>query len=370
MKALSFLPLILSILATPIFAKDASEYTDRELRSAGWTQEQIDILKGRKVETKPNITFSPSNTQSSRSTDTKDHGLKYFNVGHSCSYFGESMPHRIVGFKSDQEAIDAIDRIVEVTGLPRNFEVVAGGVNNAAAGIRGSKRYIFYNQTFMRDVRRSTGNRWAGISIMAHEVGHHLAGHTLDDIGSRPDKELEADAYSGFIMQRLGASLDDAQAAMNLLGSETGSSTHPAKRDRLAAIANGYIRECERSGSCNNDDPPSRDTEQPRQTRRVDEEPPEPRRERQTRRSSNSCEYANDGECDEPDLCDLGTDTNDCKIIGRTERSRQEERTTRGRQICQTPTFWCQMNVPGMVGGPCFCNTPIGSGSGYIMQVH
>ena len=27
---------------------------------------------------------------------------------------------------------------------------------------------------------------------------------------------------------------------------------------------------------------------------------------------ANSCEYANDGECDEPDLCDPGTDTNDC----------------------------------------------------------
>ena len=42
---------------------------------------------------------------------------------------------------------------------------------SAAAAIRGSNRYIFYNQTFMREVRRQTGNHWAGISVMAHEVG-------------------------------------------------------------------------------------------------------------------------------------------------------------------------------------------------------
>jgi hypothetical protein len=32
-----------------------------------------------------------------------------------------------------------------------------------------------------------------------------------------------------------------------------------------------------------------------------------------SRRSYGSCEYANDGECDEPDLCARGTDGRDCR---------------------------------------------------------
>ena len=32
----------------------------------------------------------------------------------------------------------------------------------------------------------------------------------------------------------------------------------------------------------------------------------------------NSCSYANDGECDEPHICDFGTDSNDCSNSGQS----------------------------------------------------
>ena len=85
---------------------------------------------------------------------------------------------------------------------------------------------------------------------MAHEVGHHLNGHTLSDVGSRPKRELEADYYSGFILQRLGANLDDARVAMLKLGSDSGSRTHPARHDRLAAIGNGWMKACDSDPNC------------------------------------------------------------------------------------------------------------------------
>jgi hypothetical protein len=52
--------------------------------------------------------------------------------------------------------------------------------------------------------------------------------------------ELEADEFSGFVLQKLGASLEEAQAAMSLIGSEKASRTHPAKSDRLSSIAMGW----------------------------------------------------------------------------------------------------------------------------------
>ncbi len=111
-------------------------------------------------------------------------------------YFGGVTPRRLYTFRSDSEAERAVDRVVNATGLRRNFDVRAGGVDNAAAAIRNGRRLLLYNPAFMEEVERQTGSRWAGISVMAHEVGHHLQGHTITGRGSHPPIELEADEFS------------------------------------------------------------------------------------------------------------------------------------------------------------------------------
>ena len=168
----------------------------------------------------------------------------------TCSYFGESLPDTVTTFSSDHEAEEVIRKIVDASGLIQNFEIRAAGVPNAAAVISGNVRYILYSQYFMQNMKRDTNSSWAPISIMAHEVGHHLNGHTLDSRGSRPIVELEADYYSGFILQRMGSSLDDARVVMLTFGSDSGSSTHPPKHDRLAAIVNGWTKACNSDSSC------------------------------------------------------------------------------------------------------------------------
>lgn len=233
-------------------------------------------------------------------------------TGNTCSYFGESIPDRVTTFSSDREAEEVINRVVDASGLVQNFEVRAAGVPNAAAVIRGETRFILYNQYFMQETKRSTNSAWAPVSIMAHEVGHHLNGHTLDNRGSRPRIELEADYYSGFILQRMGARIEDARVAMNKLGSTSGSRTHPAKHDRLAAISSGWTKACESDPRCSSEEVETGDQRE-RQEERSSK--------RQEKPSPNSCEYANDGECDEPDICDRGTDTADCQ---RTPRSGNE----------------------------------------------
>ena len=52
--------------------------------------------------------------------------------------------------------------------------------------------------------------------------------------------ELEADEFSGFVLRKMGASLTEAQAAMQTLGNIRATSTHPAKDDRLLSIAEGW----------------------------------------------------------------------------------------------------------------------------------
>lgn len=100
-------------------------------------------------------------------------------------------------------------------------------------------RYIIYDNKFLTNIKNKTRTDWASISILAHEVAHHLNGHTIDGTGSRPDKELESDEFSGFILAKLGSSLIESQSAINSVASDYQSSTHPNKYSRLEAIKKG-----------------------------------------------------------------------------------------------------------------------------------
>lgn len=82
----------------------------------------------------------------------------------------------------------------------------------------------------------------AAVSVLAHEVGHHLAGHTIQSGGSQPPIELEADKFSGFVLYKMGAPREDALVAMRALvpAEVQRDSTNPARDRRLAAIAEGW----------------------------------------------------------------------------------------------------------------------------------
>ena len=149
---------------------------------------------------------------------------------------------------SYEEAVTQIDAILDKVGLFRNFEVEeCQGINNAIAvtvplANGDLDRFILYDNLFFNNVSGSTGTDWGLASILAHEVGHHLNGHTLKSGGSNHRIELQADEFSGFVLARMGCSLEDAQAAVNKMLPDEGSATHPAKADRLAAIEKGWMR--------------------------------------------------------------------------------------------------------------------------------
>jgi hypothetical protein len=132
------------------------------------------------------------------------------------------------------------ERILDAVGLNANFEIQPANIDNAAAVVYGGKRYVLYNPTFINNLIKTTGTEWAAISVLAHEIGHHLNGHTVTGSGSQPQSELEADEFSGYVLRKMGASLVQAQAAMKTLASTRASYTHPAQYDRLAAIEQGW----------------------------------------------------------------------------------------------------------------------------------
>lgn len=176
----------------------------------------------------------------------------------ACSYDGA--PVRIgadrMGPPPSGDCRDMVARIMQFTGLPQNFDVMEAPVPNAAAVIvldeqKMPRRVIAFNNDFMNVVSRATGgNAWAPVSIMAHEIGHHLSGHTITPGGSQPPTELEADKFSGFVLYKMGATLEDAQKAMaTLVADGPDGATHPGRRKRLGAIEEGWQQACVQQGA-------------------------------------------------------------------------------------------------------------------------
>jgi hypothetical protein len=160
---------------------------------------------------------------------------------------GWSVP--VSSFASVQEGQQLIHEILDAVDLRANFEIRStSGIDNAAAVAYGGKRYVLYNPNFINALVRTSGNRWSAVSVLAHEVGHHLKGHTVGGQGSQPAKELEADEFSGFALRKMGATLNDAQSAMKLIASQRASSTHPAGYNRLTAIEKGWSTADEQMG--------------------------------------------------------------------------------------------------------------------------
>jgi hypothetical protein len=155
---------------------------------------------------------------------------------------GDSLIQKKFSVDSKKEAMDAVARIVSYTGLTQNFQIVEDlNIRNATAYIKNRQRYIAYNPKFMLRVKDRTKSDWGAISVLAHEIGHHLSGHTLIKRRRDPQEELEADRFSGFILYKMGASLEEAKSAINFVELNSDPETHPPKIERLIAITSGWL---------------------------------------------------------------------------------------------------------------------------------
>ncbi len=144
-------------------------------------------------------------------------------------------------FQSIYEAGAYINQMLDSIKWKENFVLrEQNGINNAYATIVGNKRYIVYDNNFLENLDEYAGTKAASLSVLAHEMGHHYRNHVLDSRGSTPPKEIEADYFSGYVMAKMGVSLQESKAAMERIASPQASSSHPGRVDRLAAIERGW----------------------------------------------------------------------------------------------------------------------------------
>ena len=158
-------------------------------------------------------------------------------------------------FVSNNEADKSLDKILSVIGASKRFVLQpCSNTNNAVATSYRGIRYIFYDREFLSTL--DTGDNWSNLFILAHEVGHHINGHTLDlvlyaaeavepeSFANQRQQELEADEFAAFIIGKLGGKLEQINKTISVIAPiEVGPySTHPNRIKRLSAVNTGYTK--------------------------------------------------------------------------------------------------------------------------------
>lgn len=156
-------------------------------------------------------------------------------------------------FVSEKSADETLTKILSVIGASKRFVLQeCSNINNAVALTFNGVRYIMYDPEFMSELKYSSD--WTNMFILAHEVGHHINGHSVDvilssngmgeetSLSTKRIQELEADEFAGFVLGRLGATLSQTQSVMKTISSDGDDSysTHPSRSKRLNAIKRGF----------------------------------------------------------------------------------------------------------------------------------
>jgi len=159
------------------------------------------------------------------------------------------------------KAIDALyftlgsDQESKKFNLDYTFRECSAVCNAAASRTSENEQLIVYNPAFLEQLYSTEKNKWAVICIFAHEIGHHLLGHTTQDykIISTADKrmnELRADYFSGFILRRFAeATVENALEGLNTLDAllyrprtalEEKYNDYPLLSKRIEAVTAGF----------------------------------------------------------------------------------------------------------------------------------
>lgn len=145
-----------------------------------------------------------------------------------------------------QEASQTIAEILDVVNLKYNGRILEcnnfGG--KVCAFIEDGVRWIAYDADLME---QAASDNWSAKGILAHELAHHLLNHSLSNPGnlrlSRAD-ELDADDWAGYILGKLGASLDESLLFLNTVDHPSCEmeryQTHPCKSKRIADVTKGW----------------------------------------------------------------------------------------------------------------------------------
>lgn len=124
---------------------------------------------------------------------------------------------------------DAINNILNNIGVVSGVKLIpCPQINNAIALTKNGVRYILYDPNFLNFISKNEMDL-PSFYILAHEIGHHVNGHTIDAIAysqnlvsdislkDRRKQEMEADYFAGRLFREMGFSVSESAFAIAAL---------------------------------------------------------------------------------------------------------------------------------------------------------
>ncbi|HYC39242.1 MAG TPA: hypothetical protein VEB63_02045 [Chitinophagaceae bacterium] len=145
-------------------------------------------------------------------------------------------------FDFSRNAMNMVTEMCALIGLKPNFTVREANVKNARARIRRGQRVIEYSPEFMRQIHEKKLNAWTYVFILAHEIGHHLNGHTVQRNRKSNRVELDADEFAGFMLRKMGATLLQSRMAVRHISNPLETKSHPGTTERVDAVEKGWLK--------------------------------------------------------------------------------------------------------------------------------
>lgn len=173
---------------------------------------------------------------------------KYYYDSRQCSKLHETPSSRLV------EVEEIFQNLLEYSGLKGKFYLCPVAFTSKAFATNAFSlegkvsivgQFIGYDSGFINNLKKQTGY-WGVTGVLAHELAHHILGHTHDGLGSQPKKELEADFIAGMLMELSGASLSNSMLLPSQPFLADGGLTHPDGKDRVIAFKKGWYKGCEK----------------------------------------------------------------------------------------------------------------------------
>lgn len=171
-----------------------------------------------------------------------------------CSISEQEMAYRIenclLGYSgtrleaANQKAIDDILKTIGITNA--NFVTKScRNINNALAyyDIYQQIRYILIDEKFVYNLNPQN-YKWSSVFVLAHEIAHHLSGHTViltTDNNKKRQNELDCDKFAGFVIRKLGGSIENLKkVVISIPHAKDNTGSHPTLENRLASAIAGY----------------------------------------------------------------------------------------------------------------------------------
>lgn len=157
--------------------------------------------------------------------------------------FHQAVPALETSSVADNVAQELVKTIVVQLGMPVAFRLRAAAFGNVAAtqcqDTDPPERFLLYDPRLIKNVTPGTPNYWTLMFALAHEIGHHVNGHSVEE-KDRSRTELEADFFAGYVLARLGAPPEETSFSVGRLAELQAALGGLAAPARLAEAERGW----------------------------------------------------------------------------------------------------------------------------------